>query len=287
MRALISARWSKKGWGFNKRLSPEQPIGIFDSGVGGLTVAHAVQNILPGERIIYFGDTYHLPYGDKSRESVEYYALRITDFLLRQNCKLILIACNTASAVAFEKVASHCAGKALVSDVIDPVVEQVAADSKSKKVGVIGTKGTVNSKTYETRIKRKKPNLKVVSMATPLLVPMIEEGFIFDDISNAIIRAYLSDPLLEGIDTLILGCTHYPIIGNQIAGFFNFTVEVVDSARIVAKSLKRELKEQRLLGQHDNPEHRFYVSDFTDYFEKIAGMFFEKSIQLEKLDFWR
>ena len=203
-------------------MAKEQPIGLFDSGVGGLTVAHALHTLLPSEQLIYFGDTAHLPYGDKSKETIQQYSLGITDFLLEQDCKLILIACNSASSNAFEEVKAHVGSKAVVMNVIDPVVEQVCegkGESCSDSIGIIGTKATIDSGTYQDKIREKAPRVQVSSLATPLFVPMIEEGFVFDDISNAIIRSYLSRTELQGIDSLILGCTHYPIIRNQISRF--------------------------------------------------------------------
>ncbi len=269
------------------KLLKDQPIGIFDSGVGGLTVTHAICNQLPGEQIIYFGDTFHLPYGDKSRHSVQYYAVRITDFLLEHHCKVILIACNTASASAYEQVSRHADGKAVVFNVIDPVVEYVADNQIGGKLGVIGTKGTINSGTYQHKLREKIPGAEVVALATPLLVPMIEEGFVFDDISNAIIRTYLSHQSIEGIKALILACTHYPIIKKQIEKFFNFNVEVIDSGQIVASSVKKFLQSNGLIRQGKKPNHKFFVSDYTEYFEKISRMFFEDKIHLEKVDLWR
>jgi len=271
----------------NTKSSQEKPIGIFDSGVGGLTVANAIRNQMPDEQIIYFGDTFHLPYGDKSRESVQYYSTRITDFLLDFDCKVILIACNTASASAYEEVARHAGKKAVVFNVIDPVVKYVTNNYDGGKVGVIGTKGTINSGTYQMKLKEHLPTLEVVAIATPLLVPMIEEGFIFDDISNAIIRTYLSNPVLEDIKTLILGCTHYPIIKRQIEKFFNFESDVIDSGNIVASSVKDYLESNELLRTGKKPEHKFFISDYTEYFEKISRMFFEESITLEMKNIWR
>jgi glutamate racemase len=270
-------------------MQPEahQPIGLFDSGVGGLTVAHSIQSLLPREKIIYFGDTFHLPYGDKSSESVRYYACRISDFLLEKNCKTVLIACNTASSTAYDEVVDHVAGRAIVLNVVDPVVSLVSRKHADGKVGVIGTKGTINSQTYETKIHRQNNTLEVISMATPLFVPMIEEGFIYDDISNAIIRAYLSDKRFSGIHTLILGCTHYPIIKRQIEKFFNFGVDVIDAANIVAHELKTTLEEMELMHTGKPDRHEFYISDYTPYFEKIAKMFFESAVQLEQLNFWK
>jgi glutamate racemase len=201
----------------------KQPIGIFDSGVGGLTVAHAIKQILPGESLVYFGDTAHLPYGDKSAESIKNYSRRITEFLLDHNSKVVLVACNSASASAFDTLRLEFGERTILIDVIDPVVEYLSTRNFAR-IGVIGTKRTISSGTYENKVREKSPATAVISMATPLLVPMIEEGFIYDDISNAIIRTYLSDKSLDGIQALILGCTHYPIIKNQISKIFNFII---------------------------------------------------------------
>jgi glutamate racemase len=263
----------------------KQPIGIFDSGVGGLTVAHAIKQILPGESLVYFGDTAHLPYGDKSADSIIYYSRRITEFLLENNSKVVLVACNSASASAFETLKKEFKGKTIIIDVIDPVVDYISTRD-FRKIGVIGTKRTISSGTYEAKIRQKSPSTTVVSLATPLLVPMIEEGFIFDDISNAIIRTYLSDQSLAGIQALILGCTHYPIIKNQISKIFNFNVEVVDSARLVASILRDALEKNGLLNDSGKVKDQFFVSDYTPYFEKIARMFFEGDINLKKADIW-
>lgn len=267
-------------------LKSEQPIGIFDSGVGGLTVAGAIKRLLPEENLIYFGDTAHLPYGDKSKETITHYSERITEYLLEKNCKIIVIACNTASANAYESVLSLVEDRALVINVIDPVIDYVVSQKTSGAIGVIGTKGTINSATYEKKLLGKNSGLKVVSMATPLFVPMIEEGFIYDDISNAIIRSYLSKEPLHNIDTLILGCTHYPIIKNQISRYYNFKVTVIDSSSIVAQSLRDLLQKNRLNNKNNNVSCTFYVSDYTDYFKTISKLFFEEDIELEKLNFW-
>jgi glutamate racemase len=262
-----------------------QPIGIFDSGVGGLTVAQAIKQILPGESMVYFGDTAHLPYGDKSAESIRNYSARITEFLLEHNSKVVLVACNTASASAFENLKEEFQDRTILVDVIDPVVNYMATRNY-KKIGVIGTKRTISSGSYDNKLREKIPGTTVVSMATPLLVPMIEEGFIFDDISNAIIRTYLSDAKLTGIDALILGCTHYPIIKNQINKFFNFDIEIVDSARIVSLELKDILEKNDLLNDSGDVIDQFFISDYTSFFERIARMFFEGEINLRKADIW-
>jgi glutamate racemase len=263
------------------------PIGIFDSGVGGLTVASAIRQLLPDESILYFGDTAHLPYGDKSAEAIISYSRGITRFLMDHNAKVVVVACNSASATAYDELKSEFSDKIGIIDVINPVVDYICR-GKYKRTGVIGTKRTIGSGTYEIRVREHCPGTEVISLATPLLVPMIEEGFIFDDISNGIIRSYLSNELLEGIDSLVLGCTHYPIIKNQISKFFDFSVEVVDSSRIVSGALKRMLEAEDLLNNSGQPPvHRFFVSDHTPWFEKIAGMFFEGKIDLTRANIWR
>ena len=263
----------------------DRPIGIFDSGVGGLTVAHAIKQILPGETLVYFGDTAHLPYGDKSAESIRYYSRKITEFLLDHKSKVVLVACNSASASAFDSLKQEFHDRTILIDVIDPVVNYLSTRNFTK-IGVIGTKRTISSGTYDQKLHEKSPETTVVSMATPLLVPMIEEGFIFDDISNAIIRSYLSNETLGGIEALILGCTHYPIIKNQISKFFNFNIEVIDSARIVSLILRETLEKNNLLNDTGRIHDQFFVSDYTSFFEKIARMFFEGEINLKKADIW-
>ena len=263
------------------------PIGIFDSGVGGLTVANAIRQILPEEEIVYFGDTLHLPYGDKSAESIRSYSVRIAEYLLEKKCKLILIACNTASALAFAEVLDSVKNRALVVNVIDPVIDHVCYDDSIKKIGIIGTKATINSGAYKIRLVQKNSRLDVKSLATPLLVPMIEEGFIYDDISNAIIRAYLVKDELSSIDTLILGYTHYPIIKNQIAKYYDFKVQVIDSATIVANYVKKLLRDNNILNTNEKPgAYQFMVSEYTEYFEIISRMFFEEKIALQKINLW-
>lgn len=270
----------------NNQLLNNQPIGLFDSGVGGLTVAHAISSILPGEQLLYYGDTAHLPYGDKSKETIVRYSTGIADFLLEKGCKVILIACNSASANAYWEVKKHVGDRAVVLNVVDPVIDYVAGAPDLKEIGVIGTRATIESNSYRDGIMKKNPSLRVSSLATPLLVPMIEEGFVFDDISNAVVRSYLSRHDLSDIDTLILGCTHYPIIRNQISRFYNFEVNVIDSARIVAEYLRKYLEEHDLLATERSGSNTYYVSDHTPSFETIANMFFNEKIQLRKESIW-
>ncbi len=268
-------------------MKANQPIGIFDSGVGGLTVANAIRTHLPNENIIYFGDTAHLPYGDKSAESIKFYSRHIAEFLLKHDCKILLIACNTASAYAFGEVRTQVGDRAKVFNVIDPVIRYIEQSANMNKIGIIGTKGTINSNTYRDKINAIKPDAEIESMATPLLAPMIEEGFIFDDISNAIIRAYLSQFQLKEMDALVLACTHYPLIKNQIRKYYNFNVQILDAGNALAAEVKNYLANNHLLNEQSEAKHRFFVSDYTNMFEKIGEMFFENTIQLETKDIWK
>lgn len=262
-------------------LSPQQPIGIFDSGVGGLTVAKEIKKLLPHEDLIYFGDTKHLPYGDKSREAIIDYCLRITGFLLEKNCKAIVIACNSATANALKEVLELVADRVPVIDVINPVAEKVSYEIHNN-VGVIATKATVNSGLYKKSIRKHNKFIKVDELATPLLVPAIEEGFKNHPITHSIIYNYLSNKKLKNIETLILGCTHYPLVLDEIKQFYGNRVRVIDSPTIVATQLKIILEKHQLLHE-DNPKPRyhFFLSDITKNFEKISKKFFGKTIDLE------
>ncbi|WP_420582965.1 glutamate racemase [Reichenbachiella sp.] len=267
-------------------MNKNAPIGIFDSGVGGLTVAQAVKRLLPEEDMIYFGDSAHLPYGDKSAATIQAYSIKITDILLQRGCKVILIACNSASAAAFDLIKAYVGSKAHVINVIDPVVDHVEQNLPGKNVGLIGTLQTVNSKVFESKIDQLNKEVTFSALATPLLVPMIEEGFIHNSVSHEIIANYLSDPSLANIDALILGCTHYPIIKEDIKEFYKSKVELVDSANIVARSLKQQLKALNLLSDKTDGNDQFLVSDYTPAFEKAARLFFNKEIHLEKYPLW-
>ena len=270
------------------QLGNQQPIGIFDSGIGGLTVANAVSKLLPNEQLIYFGDTAHLPYGDKSNELIRSYATSITDFLLTQkNCKAVVIACNTASAAAYEVLRDKYKGKVPVINVIDPMIEAVIADDTVKSVGVIATKTTISSGVYHEKFSRRKPSLRYTELATPLLASMIEEGFYNNNISNAILEQYLSNNALKDIDALVLACTHYPLIKNEINTYFQSQVKIFDSAEVVARKLAWVLEKESLLSNQKNTDDVFYVSDYTESFEKTTQIFWGKKIQLEKLDIWK
>jgi len=271
----------------NNILASKRPIGIFDSGIGGLTIAHALSIAMPGESLIYFGDTAHLPYGDKSPDSIKYYSIRIAQLLLEKNCKMIVIACNTASALAYETVKDFVGNKALVVNVIDPLVQTVLANKKLKHIGVIGTKGTVKSDIYAKKLKAKKSSLQVSSLATPLLASMIEEGFFNNKISKTIIHDYLSRPKLKGVDALLLACTHYPLIRPEIESFYGGSTIVWDSAEVVANYVSKVLKSKKIASPQKTASHHFYVSDFTQSFEKSTKFFFTKKIKLEEISLWK
>jgi glutamate racemase len=266
----------------------KSPIGIFDSGIGGLTVVDAILKQMPNESVVYFGDTAHMPYGEKSADAIRGYAEKISDFLMEQGCKAIVIACNSASSVAFETVRNRVGNRAIVLDVINPVVEKVAAMSKVSEVGVIGTRATIRSNAYADRIVGLAPNKKVSSLATPLLAPMIEEGFFNNNISRTIINNYLSRPKLRKIDALILACTHYPLIRKEISSYYKRNILIVDSAEIVASSLKTKLKSRKILSSRKKVgTKRFFVSDLTASFEKSTKIFLKGKVQLELRNLWR
>lgn len=264
----------------------QQPIGIFDSGIGGLTVANAINQILPEESLIYFGDTAHLPYGDKSSHAIELYSKGISDFLLDKGCKMIVIACNTASSIAYEDVKNYVGNKAMVINVIEPVVEAVTKKIKTGKIGVIGTKATIKNGAYERRIREMSQTLDVGSLATPLLAPMIEEGFFNNKISRTIIHSYLSRPKLKNINAIILACTHYPLIKEEITEYYTNELLVVDSAEIVAGHVKKVLAKKGLLNNTGKYPHHFYVSDYTRSFEKSTRIFFKGRLKLEYYPLW-
>lgn len=261
----------------------KSPIGIFDSGIGGLTIANAIKKALPNESIIYFGDTQHLPYGEKSKKAIENFSKKITRFLLQKKCKAIIIACNSASSVAYESV-KKMAGETPVFNVIHPVIAEVGRQCLEYHIGVIGTKATIQSNIYNKEIKAMCSTAKVSSLATPLLAPMIEEGFINEGISQTIITKYLSNKQLANIDHLILACTHYPLIYEEIQNYYKDKVTVIDSAKIVSKYIAKQLEKDNLLNNNTETKHHFYVSNYTKAFEQSAKFFFAENIRLEEAD---
>jgi len=258
------------------------PIGIFDSGIGGLTVAKAVKEKLPNEQIVYFGDTAHLPYGDKSEVAIQAYCVKIADVLLQKRCKIILIACNSASSAAFDLLTEYVGSRAKVINVIDPMVAYVSEKFENQSVGLIGTKRTILSGVYHDKLSTISPDTILSSLATPLLVPMIEEGYIDNRISHDIIENYLADKSLDGISGLILGCTHYPLIKGEISNIYQNKVEVIDSAERVAMDLAGYLTKESMLSSTSTPiSDEFLISDYTSSFATAAKMFFQDKITVK------
>ena len=263
----------------------QKPIGIFDSGIGGLTVANAIHQALPNEHLIYFGDTAHLPYGDKSSDAIRYYSLKISKFFLEQDCKMIVIACNSASSAAYNTLLDFFEGKALFVNVVDPLVSAVVQKGY-KDIGVIATKATIRSNIYREKIKHNLQHSRVHSLATPLLAPMIEEGFFKGNISQSVIETYLGRDDFKSIEALLLACTHYPLIKNEIASFFEHKVDVMDSTDVVTEEVRNLLKQEGLLAETRLKENEFHVSDFTASFEDTARIFYGKNIELKTTNIW-
>jgi glutamate racemase len=267
-------------------LLPSQPIGVFDSGIGGLTVARAIRQLLPHESMIYFGDTAHLPYGDKSEAAIQAYSIKIADILVRKGCKVIVIACNSASSAAYELLKEYVRKDIHIINVIDPMVELVLQQFPGKNVGLIGTKRTVQSNVYARKLAESHKDIHLHSLATPLLAPMIEEGFFNNQISHEIIAQYLSDESLKDIEALILACTHYPLIKSEIKSLYKGNMTILDSSEVIATALKEYLDDKWLLNEHGTPKHQFLVSDYTESFEAAARMFFHDTVQLERHPLW-
>jgi len=264
-----------------QKRDPTHPIGIFDSGIGGLTVAKTIIELMPHENIVYFGDTAHTPWGDKSPTAIQTYCLKICDFLLQHQCKCIVIACHTASSAAFDCVRKHVGEQAWVINVIDPVVEYVGQRHANQIVGLIGTKQTIRSNTYGQRLKALNRNIELRALATPLLVPLIEEGFFDKPVSELIVMEYLSHPTLRDIQTLILGCTHYPLIRHSIENFYQSPIDIIDASRVTAHTLRSELTRRDQLNTANDVTRHFYVSDNNEFCRHTTDHFFQGSIQLQ------
>ena len=264
----------------------EKPIGIFDSGIGGLTIANSIKKNLPNESIIYFGDTEHLPYGEKSQESIKLYSKKIIDFLVYKKCKIIICACNSASS-ALNTFVYNKSNNIKVYNVIDPIISEVANKYANNNIGVIGTKATIGSNVYADKLKSYDKNIKVSSLATPLLAPMIEENFINGNISNIIIRKYLENNLLKKINCLILACTHYPLIYKEICNHYkDKNVQVINPTKIISSYIKYELKKYKLQSNEGSTQYKFYISNYTKSFAKSAKLFFKQELDLEQVNLW-
>ena len=244
----------------------KKPIGIFDSGVGGLTVFRAIREAFPEEDLIYFGDTARVPYGPKSPNTIIQYSVQNARFLLQQGIKTMVVACNTSSSVAIPHIKQLT--QIPIIGVIDPGSEVAIRCSKNRRIGVIGTEGTIRSEAYAKAIKLRDPDAEVHSRACPLFVPIVEEGWQDHDIARDVVIEYLSPLLDKGIDTLVLGCTHYPLLSHVIKDYLGNAIELVDSADAIAEYLKSLIPIE-----HDGRPGKdsFYVSDNEEKFAAIAG----------------
>lgn len=262
----------------NPNLRQQKAIGVFDSGIGGLTVVRAIMERLPHENMVYFGDTARVPYGVKSRNTIELFSEQIVTFLLQQDVKALVIACNSIAAVAGEKV-RHLAGNMPVLDVIEAGSKAAAAATTNRQVGIIATTATVNSNAYARAIARYNPHIRVLSQACPLFVPLVEEGWLNHAVSRLTAREYLSPILAEKIDTLVLGCTHYPLLKPLLREEAQ-GVELIDSAMTTADALAAALSAAELLNNSTkNPDYRFYVSDIPLRFQTIGERFLGRSLE--------
>lgn len=257
-------------------------IGIFDSGVGGLTVAKAIQEALPHEKLIYVGDTQHMPYGDKSEEKIQLYSRNIVDFLLKKKVKMIVIACNTASAVAASYLRSLYWEQVEIMGVIRPMVKTAIAQG-FRHVGIIGTLGTVKSNIYPRLFEEYHSDMTIYQLATPLLAPMIENGDHETAMAESIIRQYLSHSEFNDCEAILLACTHYPLIKEQIFNFFHGRKKIIDNALPMALAVKNYLTEKKLLAPALEGEHEFYATEFTQNFQEAASLFYGRPIQCQPI----
>lgn len=254
-----------------------RPIGIFDSGVGGLTVVKEIFKTLPREKIVYLGDTARVPYGTKSPETVKRFSVENVEFLMQFNVKLIVVACNTASSTCLPVLRSRF--NIPIVGVIRPGAEKAVRITRNGRIGVIGTSTTIRSKAYENEIRKFTKDIKVTSKACPLFVPLTEEGWINGKITLDIAERYLAPLARKKIDTLVLGCTHYPILKYVIARAIGRDVRIVDSASAVAEETANILRRNRLLtGASGKPIHSFFATDAIEQFVKVGEKFLGRKI---------
>ena len=254
-----------------------RPIGVFDSGIGGLTVVDSLIKTLPNEKIIYLGDTARLPYGNKSPKSIKLFTKRITQWLIENDCKLIIIACNTASAIAL---------KFLRSEFDIPIIGMIKSgailateSSQTNRIGVLGTLATISSKSYEKTLLDINQNMSIFSKACPLFVPLVEEGWIKGEIPKSIARVYLKEIKESKIDTLILGCTHYPILKPVISEVLGRGIKLIDSGKASAKSVKKILIKESINAENENHGIiKCYVTDSIESFNSMVGTFLKLPI---------
>lgn len=261
-------------------MSSANAIGVFDSGLGGLSAVREFLHILPNENIIYFGDTGRVPYGNRSREIITKYAFQDTNFLLENNVKMIVAACGTVSSVAGKKLESDL--PVPYTGVINPTAFATAKKTKTGRIGVIATAATINTHNYKARLEKLNPEFKVFEKACPLFVPLVENGFIHkdDQIVRLTIKHYLTELVENDIDTLILGCTHYPLLADAISSVIGNSIELIDSGYETALYTKKVLGENNLLNNStEQGASSFFVSDTPEGFESVAELFLGKNME--------
>ena len=251
----------------------QNPVGIFDSGVGGLTVFAEVKKLLPNEGVFYLGDTARVPYGSKSVDVIRRYSLANVNMLMNLGVKAVVVACNTASAAALSFL-QNCFSNLEIVGVIDPVVEYLLTRPELKKIGVIGTNTTISSGAYQNALKKKRNDLTVSAKSCPLFVPLVEEGLFKGEIVEKVIDMYLADmKRWRSLDALVLGCTHYPMLRETIGDYFGGKVEILDTAYYTARKLKQILSEKNMTNRSVAVKDRFFVTDNPTSFRSTAEMF--------------
>lgn len=252
-------------------------IGVFDSGIGGLTVYKALKAKLPGEKVIYLGDTARLPYGTKSAETIIRFSQDNANFLMERNVKIIVVACNSASSYALPFLQDQL--DIPVLGVIEPGSE-AAVQYSDQRIGIIGTSATISSGAYERAIKEKNPQVETISKECPLFVPLVEEGWINHEVTRLVIQEYLQPIKEKGINSLVLGCTHYPVLKKPIAAFMGNGIKLIDSAETITEKVYSILKSLGWLNQSQTEqEDDFFVTDFPERFKKVGEIFLEKKIE--------
>jgi len=258
-------------------MNRDSAIGVFDSGIGGLTVLHQIIETLPKENTVYLGDTARAPYGTKSVETVLRYSFENSQFLVDKGVKIVVVACNTSTAIALGRLKENFAIP--VVGVIEPGVRRAIKSTKNKKIGVIGTEATIQSGAYTRALKEADAKIEVYSRACPLFVPLVEEGWTDNAVVEMTVKAYLGSLKQSGIDTLILGCTHYPLLKKAIRKFMGSAVRLVDSAEETAKEVELALKKGALGRKAGKGTHSFFVTDAPDRFIKVGQRFLGEKVE--------
>jgi glutamate racemase len=259
------------------KIAKDSAIGVFDSGIGGLTVLHQIIEALPRENTVYLGDTARAPYGTKSVETVMRYSFENSEFLVEKGVKLVVVACNTSTAIALSRLQESL--PVPVIGVIEPGVRRAIKSTKNKKVGVIGTEATIQSGAYTRALKAADPKIEVYSRACPLFVPLVEEGWTDNAVVEMTVNAYLGSLKQSGIDTLVLGCTHYPLLKRAIRKFLGGGVRLVDSAEETASEVAAALKKRASGRKTGKAIHSFFVTDAPERFVKVGRRFLGENVE--------